>query len=54
MALSPRAIKETDSFLEKLSKKIWSLPTSFPRAGLLAPVKDIGLNIPFVWEDFCG
>jgi hypothetical protein len=47
-------MKEVDSILEKLSRKIWSLPTSFPIAGLHAPVEDIGLTIPSIWEDICG
>ncbi len=54
MAPSPQAIKEADSFLEKLSRRIWCLPTSFPKAGLHVPIEDIGLNIPSAWEEFCG
>jgi hypothetical protein len=30
------------------------LPNTFPRAGLHAPAEDLGLNIPTVWEDYCG
>jgi hypothetical protein len=54
MALSPQAMKAVDSLLEKLSRKIWSLPTSFQRAGLHAPVEKIGLSIASIWEDFYG
>jgi len=54
MALSPQALKEVDSFVEKLSRKIWGLPASFPRGGMHVPVEEIGLNIPSIWEDFCG
>jgi hypothetical protein len=34
--------------------KIWGLSTSFPRAGLNCPIEEIGLNIPSIWEDYCG
>jgi hypothetical protein len=54
MALSPQAIREVDSVLEGISKKIWSLPPTFPKDGLHALLEDIGLNIPSVWEDYCG
>ena len=54
MALSLDAMKEIDSLLEKISIKIWGLPTSLPRTGLHAPIEEIGLNIPLIWEDFCG
>jgi hypothetical protein len=37
VALSPQAMKAVDSLIAKLSRKIWGLPTSFPRAGLHAP-----------------
>jgi hypothetical protein len=47
-------MKEVDSFVEKLSRKIWSLPASFPRAVMHALVEEIGLNIPSIWENFCG
>ncbi len=33
VALSRDAMKAVDSLLERLSRKIWGLPTSFPRAG---------------------
>ena len=54
MALSPQAIREVNSALEGISKKIWNLPTTFPKAGLHALLEDIGLNIPSIWEDYCG
>ena len=54
MALSPTAMAEMDSILEGTSRKIWHLPNTFPRAGLHAPVEELGLNIPTVWEDYCG
>jgi hypothetical protein len=54
MALSPPAIKEVDAVLESISRKIWKLPDSFPRAGLHAMLEEVGLNIPSVWEDYCG
>jgi hypothetical protein len=54
MALSPSAIKEVDAVLESISRKIWNLPDSFPRAGLHAMLEEVGLNIPSVWEDYCG
>jgi hypothetical protein len=43
-----------DSFIEKLSRIIWGLPTSFQRAGFHAPDEEISLNIPSIWENFCG
>jgi len=36
-------MKEVDSFVEPLSRKIWGH----------APVEKIGINIPSIWEDFC-
>ncbi len=54
MALSPKVMGEVDSFLEGASRDLWNLPNTFPRAGLHAPVKELGLNIPTVWEDYCG
>ena len=48
MALSPQAMKEVESFVEKKSRKICGLPASFPRAGMHAPVEKIGLNIPSI------
>jgi hypothetical protein len=54
MALSPTAMGEVDSILESTSRKIWNFPNTFPRAGLHAPTDELGLNIPTVWEDYCG
>ena len=54
MALSPQAIREVNSILEGISKKIWHLPPTFPKAGLHALLEDIGLNVPSIWEDYCG
>ena len=54
MALSPTAMAEVDSILEGAARKIWNLPNSFPRAGLHAMLEEVGLNIPSVWEDYCG
>jgi len=54
MALSPTAIQEVDSVLERISRQIWNLPTSFPKAGLHALFEEVGLYIPPVWEDYCG
>ena len=54
MALSPQAIQEVDSILEGISRKIWNLLPTFPKAGLRALVEDIVLNIPSIWEDYCG
>ena len=45
---------EVGSTLEISSRKIWHLPNIFPRAGLHAPAEELGLNIPTVWEDYCG
>ena len=54
MALSPQAFREVDSVLEGISRQIWSLPPSFPKAGLHAPLEDIELNTPSVWKDYRG
>ncbi len=54
MTLSPTAMTKVDSILEGTSKKIWKLPNTFPRAGLHAPHEELGLNIPTVWEEYCG
>jgi hypothetical protein len=45
---------EVDSILEGTSRKIWHLPNNFPRAGLHAPTDELGLNIPTIWENYCG
>jgi hypothetical protein len=52
MVLPPTAIKDVDSVLEKISRKIWNLPASFPKAGLHALLDEAGLDIPSVWEDY--
>jgi hypothetical protein len=54
MALSPQAIREVDSVLDGISRQIWNLPPTFPKAGLHALLENIGLNIPSIWEDYCG
>jgi hypothetical protein len=55
MALSPSAIRKVDEVVEKISIKIWTLPTSFPTTGLHAhDLEDLGLNAPSIWEDYCG
>ena len=54
MALSPTSIKAVDSLVESISREIWNLPASFPKAGLHAPLEEVGLNIPSVWEYYCG
>ncbi len=40
--------------LEGISRQIWNLPPTFPKAGLHAILEDIGFNIPSIWEDLCG
>jgi len=54
MALSPSAIRKVDAVVEKISREIWNLPTSFPTAGLHTLLENLGLNIPSVWEDYSG
>ncbi len=54
MALSPSSIGAIDSVLESISREIRNLPISFPKAGLHALLEEVGLNIPSVWEDYCG
>ncbi len=41
MALSPTAIKTVDAVLESISREIWNLPISFPRAGLHAFLEEV-------------
>ena len=48
MPFSPTAIQEVDSVLERISRQIWNLPASFPKAGLHALLEEVGLNIPLV------
>jgi hypothetical protein len=48
MALSPQVIREVDSMLEGISKQIWNLPPTFPKAGLHALLEDLGLNNPSI------
>ncbi len=40
--------------LESISKDIWNLPTSFPKAGLHALLDEVGLNMRSVWKDYYG
>ena len=47
-------MQEVDSVLERISKQIWNLPASFPKAELHALLEEVGLNTPSVWEDYCG
>jgi len=47
-------MKAVDSLNERLSRKTRGIPTSFPTAGLHGPIEEIELNIPSIWEDFCG
>ena len=54
MALSPQAIREVDYVLEGISRQIWNLPPTFPKARLHALLEELGLNIPSIWEDYCG
>ena len=53
MALSPQAIQVVDSLIRGISRQIWNLPITFPKAGLYALLEDMGLNIPSIWEDYC-
>jgi hypothetical protein len=54
MALSPPSIKAVNAVLESISREIWNLPASFPKAGLHALLDEVGFNIPSVWEGYCG
>jgi hypothetical protein len=54
MALSPTSIKAVDSVVELITRVIWNLPASFPKVGLHALLEEVMLNIPSVWEDYCG
>jgi len=48
MALSPPSIKAVGAVLESISREIWGLPASFPKAVLHALLDEVGLNIPSV------
>jgi len=50
MALSPQAIQEVDSLIEGITRQIWNLPITFPKADMHAFLDDLGLNIPSIWE----
>ena len=54
LALSPQAIREVNSVLESISIQILNLPLTFPNARPHALLEDLVLNIPSVWEDYCG
>ena len=55
MDLSPQSIREVDSMLEGISRQIWNLLQTSPKAGLhYALLEDIGLNILSIWEDYYG
>jgi hypothetical protein len=54
MALSLPAIREADSMVEKISRKIWIIPASFPKTWLNALLDDLGLNFILAWEDYCS
>ncbi len=54
MALFPLSIREVDAVLESISREIWNLPASFPKAGLHALLHEVELKIPSVWEDCYG
>jgi len=41
-------MREVDSVLEGISRKIWVLPPTFPKSGLHALLEDLGLNIPSI------
>ncbi len=43
MALSPTSIRAIDAVIEFISREIWTLPVSFPRAGLHALPEEVGL-----------
>ena len=40
--------------MEGISRQIWSLPLTFPKARLHALMEAIGLNISSIWEDYCA
>jgi hypothetical protein len=54
VARSPTSIRAVEALLESISREIWNLPVSSPRAGLHAIPEEVILNIPSVWEDYCG
>ena len=55
VALSPLAIREADSVLEGISRQLWNLPPTSPKARLHTLLdEDLGLNILSVWDDYCG
>jgi hypothetical protein len=48
MALSLIDIREIDSVIERLCRRIWNLPTPFPRAWIHAMLEKLGLKFPTV------
>ena len=54
LALAPSALAQIDSLIESACRRIWGLPACFPRTGLHAPHQEWGLNLPSLWEDYCG
>ncbi len=54
MAIPPSAMTEVDSIVEGVTRNIWHLPNNFPITGIHAPPEELGLNIPTIWEDYCG
>jgi hypothetical protein len=54
MDMPPSAMAQTNSILEGMTRKIWHLPNNIPKAALHAPPEEMGLNIPIIWEYYCG
>ena len=52
--LSPSAIWEVVSVVEKISRKLWDLPDSYRKVGLHALIENLGLNILSTWEGYYG
>jgi hypothetical protein len=54
MTITLSATRAVDSVLENLSRRIWNLSASLPRARLHALLENLGIIIPMVWEDYFG
>jgi hypothetical protein len=54
MALTPSTIRKATAVVEKISRRIWNLPTAFPTAGIHVLHEDLGLDVPSAWEDYRG
>ena len=51
-ALSWAEVAQPDAILVGGARRIHSLPRGFPRVGIQAEQRELGLNFPSIWEDY--